>query len=49
MIKFGDYNVMKVKREATFGFFLDKETGSSSDDILLPFGSIVGEKPKSRG
>jgi len=46
MIKFGDYNLMKVKREATFGLFLDKETGSTSDDILLPLGSIVGEKPK---
>ncbi|HSL85522.1 MAG TPA: S1-like domain-containing RNA-binding protein, partial [Bacteroidales bacterium] len=45
MIKFGDYNLMKVKREATFGLFLDKETGNTSDDILLPTGSIVGDRP----
>ncbi len=45
MIKFGDYNVMKVKREATFGLFLDKETGNTSDDILLPTGSIIGDRP----
>lgn len=46
MIKFGDYNTMKVIREATFGLYLDKETGNTSDDILLPNGNIVGETPK---
>lgn len=45
MIKFGDYNTMKVKREATFGLFLDRESGNTSDDILLPTGSIVGDRP----
>ncbi len=45
MIKFGDYNTMKVKREATFGLFLDRETGNTSDDILLPTGNIIGERP----
>lgn len=46
MIKFGDYNDLKVAREASFGLYLDKETGNTSDDILLPTGSIVGEIPK---
>lgn len=46
MIKFGDYNELKVAREASFGLYLDKETGNTSDDILLPTGSIVGETPK---
>ncbi len=46
MIKFGDYNTMKVKREATFGLFLDRETANTSDDILLPTGNIIGERPK---
>jgi len=46
MIKFGDYNTMKVIREAAFGLYLDKETGNTSDDILLPNGNIVGETPK---
>lgn len=45
MIKFGDYNTMKVKREATFGLFLDRESGNTSDDILLPTGNIVGDRP----
>jgi len=45
MIRFGDYNTMKVKREAAFGLFLDRETGNTSDDILLPLGNVVGEKP----
>ena len=46
MIKFGDYNTMKVVREAAFGLYLDKESGNTSDDILLPNGNIVGENPK---
>ncbi len=45
MIRFGDYNILKVKREAAFGLYLDKETGNTSDDILLPTGNIVGDKP----
>lgn len=46
MIKFGDYNNLEVKREAAFGLFLDGGTGNTSDDILLPTGSILGQKPK---
>ena len=35
MIKLGQYNTLKVKRKAEFGYFLDAETGRSSDDVLL--------------
>lgn len=45
MIKFGDFNELAVKRAASFGLYLDGGTGNSSDDILLPTGSITGDKP----
>lgn len=35
MIKLGQYNKLKVKRKADFGYFLDAETNSTSDDVLL--------------
>ena len=35
MIKLGQYNKLKVKRKADFGYFLDAETGHTSDDVLL--------------
>lgn len=35
MIKLGQYNKLKVKRKAEFGYFLDAETGHTSDDVLL--------------
>ena len=35
MIKLGEYNKLKVKRKAEFGYFLDAETGRTSDDVLL--------------
>ena len=35
MIKLGQYNKLKVKRKAEFGYFLDAETGDTSDDVLL--------------
>lgn len=40
MYEIGKINNMKVKREASFGFYLDAETGSTSDDVLLPKGSL---------
>lgn len=46
MLKFGDYNEMTVKRAAAFGIFLDAQTGNTSEDLLIPNASIVGEKPK---
>ncbi|MGL6105868.1 CvfB family protein [Romboutsia sp.] len=35
MVKIGDYNKLEVKRETSFGFFLDGKTNNSNDDILL--------------
>ncbi|MEG0050745.1 MAG: S1-like domain-containing RNA-binding protein [Terrisporobacter sp.] len=35
MIKLGEYNTLKVKRKAEFGYFLDGGTDQSSDDVLL--------------
>lgn len=35
MIKLGEYNNLKVKRKAEFGYFLDAETGHTCDDVLL--------------
>ncbi|PJI06720.1 MULTISPECIES: CvfB family protein [Clostridium] len=36
MIRIGEYNELKVARKCDFGLFLDAETGSTKDDILLP-------------
>lgn len=35
MIKLGEYNTLKVKRKAEFGYFLDGGTEFSKDDVLL--------------
>lgn len=35
MIKIGDFNKLKVKRKADFGYFLDGKTNQTKDDILL--------------
>lgn len=35
LIKLGEYNKLKVKRKAEFGYFLDGCTGDSNDDVLL--------------
>ena len=35
MIKLGQYNKLKVKRKADFGYFLDAGTGNTNDDVLL--------------
>lgn len=42
MINIGDFNNLKVVRRAEFGYYLDAETGNSSDDILLPMKSTLG-------
>ncbi|MDP4089098.1 MAG: S1-like domain-containing RNA-binding protein [Bacillota bacterium] len=44
MIQIGDYNKLKVARKAEFGYFLDAGTGRTSDDILLPNKSTLGEE-----
>lgn len=36
MINIGDFNKLKIVRRAEFGYYLDAETGRTSDDILLP-------------
>lgn len=35
MVKIGELNKLEVKRKADFGYFLDGQTGNSTDDILL--------------
>lgn len=42
MIKIGDLNNLKVVRRAEFGYYLDAETGNTSDDVLLPMKSTLG-------
>jgi predicted RNA-binding protein (virulence factor B family) len=42
MVNIGDINNLKVVRRAEFGYYLDAETGNSSDDILLPMKSTLG-------
>lgn len=43
MVEIGRFNKMKVVRRADFGFYLDAETGKTSDDILLPNKSALGK------
>jgi predicted RNA-binding protein (virulence factor B family) len=42
MINIGDINSLKVVRRAEFGYYLDAETGNTSDDVLLPMKSTLG-------
>jgi uncharacterized protein len=42
MINIGDINKLKVVRRAEFGYYLDAETGNTSDDVLLPMKSTLG-------
>ncbi len=46
MYDIGRFNEMNVVRKADFGVYLGAETGSTSDDILLPNGSVMGEIPE---
>ncbi len=41
MILIGKFNKLKIVREASFGYYLDAETGRTKDDILLPKGNIT--------
>ena len=41
MIKIGEFNELTVARKGAPGYFLDAETGNTTDDILLPFGSCL--------
>ena len=44
MVKIGEINKLKVVRIAEFGYYLDGKTSNTSDDILLPIKSALGEK-----
>lgn len=44
MVNIGDFNKLKVARQADFGQFLDAGTGSTKDDILLPNGNTLGQE-----
>lgn len=43
MIEFGKRNKLKVIRSCDFGFYLDAEGKTSSEDILIPNKNIVGD------
>jgi len=43
MIELGKVNKLKVVRSCEFGFYLDGQGQTSSDDILIPRKSIVGD------
>lgn len=44
MIKIGEINKLKVVRIAEIGYYLDGKTGNTSDDILLPTKSALGNE-----
>jgi predicted RNA-binding protein (virulence factor B family) len=44
LINIGEFNKLKIVRKADFGYFLDGGTGKSSDDILLPNKSALGNE-----
>lgn len=44
MIQIGNFNTLKIVRKADFGFYLDAETGKTSDDILLPNGNTLSQE-----
>lgn len=43
MIKIGDYNKFKVVRKTDFGIFLDVDSASTADDILIPTKNVLTE------
>ena len=44
MINIGQFNNMEIIRKAEFGYYLDSDTGNTSDDILLPNNSALGHE-----
>lgn len=44
MYEIGKINQMTVKRDASFGYYLEAGTGNTSDDVLLPNGSLDGHE-----
>ena len=43
MIELGKINTLRVARSCEFGYYLDAQGKSTSEDILIPNGNIVGE------
>lgn len=43
MIELGKINTLKVARSCDFGYYLDAQGKTTSEDILIPNGNIVGE------
>ena len=43
MINIGKFNNMEIIRKADFGYYLNSNTGDTSDDILLPNNSTLGQ------
>ncbi|AYD41081.1 DNA-binding protein [Clostridium fermenticellae] len=41
MVRIGEFNTLKIVRKASFGYYLDADTGNTSDDILLPNGNVT--------
>lgn len=41
LINIGNFNKLKIVRRPDFGYFLDADTGKTSDDILLPNGNAL--------
>lgn len=41
MIEIGKINKLRVDRKKEYGYFLDAETGNTSDDVLIPKSNIV--------
>ncbi|WP_300350260.1 S1-like domain-containing RNA-binding protein [Clostridium sp.] len=46
IINVGKFNKMKVVREADFGYYLDRGTRNTSDDILIPRANLDGKEVK---
>lgn len=46
MVHIGEFNTLKIVRKADFGYFLNAETGNTSDDILLPNKSALNQDLK---
>ena len=43
MVEIGRINKLEVTRSCDFGFYLDAKGKTTSDDILIPNGNIIGE------
>ncbi|MDP4146290.1 MAG: S1-like domain-containing RNA-binding protein [Bacillota bacterium] len=46
MINIGKFNNLRIARQSDFGYYLDAETGNTSDDILLPLNSALEKELK---